>query len=338
MQILESLKMALNSIKSNKLRAILTLIGISIGLFSIIIVMTAISAIQSSVEDVFNSIGTTNFIIQKMPAVRMGGPGSFHMYRNRKDLTIEEGEKLKKMTSLPAAVGIALYRGSRTVRYENESTNPNVTLMGANMDEMLTSDLTVAEGRGFNNQDIEYGRNVCVLGYDVADKLFKSIYPVGQEIKIENMNLEVIGVFEKQGSILGQGQDNFAMIPLSYYKKIYGDRRSGTYTIAARSKDLMQKTMDEVIGALRVIRKVPPGEENDFEIITNDQLIEQFNDITKYFKLGAAVIAFIALAAAGVGIMNIMRVSVTERNWDSESYRCKKSYYPITICCRVNSP
>jgi len=313
MQILESIVMALNSIRANKLRAILTLLGISIGLFSIIIVMTAISAIQNSVEEVFNSIGTTNFIIQKMPAVRMGGPGSHRKYRNRQDLTIEQGEKLKEMTSLPVAVGIALYKSSRVVKYENESTNPNVTLMGANLDEIITSNLTVEEGRGFSSQDMEYGRNVCILGIDVADKIFKSVYPVGQNVKVDNMNLEVIGVFERQGSILGQGQDNFFMIPLSYYKKHYGDRSSGVFTIAAPNEEFMERTTDEVVGALRTIRKVPVGEENDFEIVTNDQLIEQFNDITKYFKLGAAVIAFIGLAAAGVGIMNIMLVSVTER-------------------------
>ncbi len=313
MQVIESTRMALQSLKSNKLRAALTLLGNAVGLFSIIIVMTAIGAIQQSVEDLFNSIGTSNFIIQKMPAVRIGGHGTWRKYRNRKDLTIEQGNKLREMTSLPAAIGISLSRSSRVVKYGNEATNPNVSVTGVNLDEIITMDLSVEDGRGLSKQDIEYAKNVCVLGKDVADKIFKALYPVGQIVKVDNKNLEVIGVYEKQGSILGSGQDNFVVIPLSLYEKFYGDGSSAGYTIKASSEDLMERTIDEVIGALRTIRKVPVVEDNDFEIITNDQLIEQFNDITKYFKLGAAVIAFIALLAAGVGIMNIMLVSVTER-------------------------
>ncbi|MBS3944332.1 MAG: FtsX-like permease family protein, partial [Melioribacter sp.] len=124
---------------------------------------------------------------------------------------------------------------------------------------------------------------------------------------------EIIGVFAKRGSVLGQSQDNFICVPLSVFEKHFGSDRSAVFFIMSKDKQLINDTMDEVIGALRKIRKVEAGQENDFEIITNEQLIEQFNDITKYFKLGAGVVAFIALLAAGIGIMNIMLVSVTER-------------------------
>ena len=313
MQLLESIIMAFDSLKNNKLRSILTLLGITIGLFSIIIVMTSIGAIQQSFEDLFNSIGTNNFIVQKMPAVRMGGHSTWHLYRNREDLTIEQGERLRELTTLPISIGISLTRGGRTVKYGNETTNPNVSVYGANLDEFISNDLEIAEGRGLNNQDMIYAKNVCVMGQDVVNKIFTNVYPIGQSIRVEKMNLEVVGVFAKKGSVLGSGQDNFIAIPLSVYKKYYGDHHSASYTITAPSKELFVKTQDEVIGALRTIRKVEAGKENDFEIITNDQLIDQFNDLTKYFKMGAAGIAFIALLAAGVGIMNIMLVSVTER-------------------------
>jgi len=125
--------------------------------------------------------------------------------------------------------------------------------------------------------------------------------------------MEVVGTIQKIGSILGQDQDNFIAIPLSTFKRVYGDRSSATITVMSESEEVLEQTKSEVIGALRTIRKVPPGEDNDFEIVTNDQLITQFNDLTKYFKLGAGIIAFIALLAAGIGIMNIMLVSVTER-------------------------
>lgn len=312
MLILETIKLALVSLTTSRLRSFLTLIGIAVGLFSIIIVMTAIGAIQSSVEEAFNSIGTTNFIIQKYPALNIGGHNR-SLYRNRKDLTIAEGEKLRAMTTLPAAVGISVDRGGRIVKYGNLKTNPEISLAGVNLDEILANDYTVSEGRGLSKADIDFVRPVCVIGSGIAEKLFINIYPVGQEIKVDGLVLQVIGVFEKKGSILGQSQDNFMVIPITLYEKEYGKNSHAGYTIMARSPALIQATMDEVTGALRKIRKVEPSKPNDFEIITNDQLIEQFNDLTKYFKLGAAVVAFIALLAAGIGIMNIMLVTVTER-------------------------
>lgn len=311
MQIFESIKLAFNSIRASKLRSVLTLLGIAVGLFSIIIVMTAISAIQQSVVDAFNQIGTNNFIVQKWPAIQMG-PHDRNR-RNRKNLTVKEGEKLKEITSLPSVIGISVSRGGRTIKYKNEKTNPNVAVVGVNFDFFIARDLKIAEGRNFTKADDEAAKEVAVIGADIAERLFKRIPPVGQTIRTENINAEVIGVFEKRGSILGQSQDNFMCVPLSVFERSFGTERSANFVVMAKSKEQVQETMDEVIGAMRKIRKVAPGAENDFEIVTNEQLIEQFNDITKYFKIGAGVVAFIALLAAGIGIMNIMLVSVTER-------------------------
>jgi len=311
MQIFESIKLAFNSIRASKLRSILTLLGIAVGLFSIIIVMTAISAIQQSVVDAFNQIGTNNFIVQKWPAIQMGPHDRTR--RNRKNLTIKEGEKLIELTSLPSVIGISVNRGGRTIKYKNEKTNPNVSIVGANYDFFIARDLKIADGRNFTKADDETSREVAVIGSDIAERLFKRIPPIGQTIKTENINAEVIGVFEKRGSVLGQSQDNFICIPLSVFEKTFGTERSANFVVMSKSKELVDETIEEVIGAMRKIRKVPAGSENDFEIVTNEQLIEQFNGITKYFKIGAGVVAFIALLAAGIGIMNIMLVSVTER-------------------------
>ncbi len=312
MQVFESIKLAYNSIRTSKLRSILTLLGIAVGLFSIIIVMTAITAIQKSVEDVFNSIGSNNFAIQKWD-VQMGGGPHRHELRNRKNLTIKEGKKLREITTLPAAIGISVAKGNRTIRFRNEKTNPNIYLVGASYEYFIAYDLKLAQGRSFTKADDESDKLTAIIGSDVVDALFKQINPLGQEIKIEGQNFEVVGVFEKRGSVLGQSRDGFVAIPLKAFEKFYGSERSANFVIMARDKSLLNQTMDEVIGALRNIRKVKPGQENDFGIVTNEQLISQFNDFTKYVKLGAAVVAFIALLAAGIGIMNIMLVSVTER-------------------------
>lgn len=311
-QIYESIIMALNSLRSNKTRSVLTLVGIAIGLFSIIIVMTAISAIQGTFEDAFNEIGTNNIIVQKYPAIQTGH-GQWMKYRNRKDLSVAQGEKLKEMTTLPVSVGISLGQGSRMVKYYKEATNPNVYLVGVNNDEFISSSYVIEDGRGFSNQDMQYSRNVCAIGNDIAKKLFKTVDPIGQKVTVDNMRLEVIGRFKEKGSVLGQSQDNFIVIPLTVYTKYYGDNSSAEFNIQAPDNKQYQATMDQVIGALRTIRKVAPGADNDFEIVTNSQLLSQFNDITKYFRVGAGVVAFIALIAAGIGIMNIMLVSVTER-------------------------
>lgn len=313
MQVYESIKLAYNSIRGSKLRSILTLLGIAVGLFSIIIVMTAISAVQKSVEDTFNKIGTNNFVVQKWPAIQLGGPHRMRQYRNRKDLTVKDGEKLREMTSLPSAVGIGLSKGNITVKYNGEKTNPDVALAGTNFDYFIALDLKISEGRNFSKSDDDYSKPVAVLGPDVVDKLFNNADPIGRAIRIDKYSFEVIGVFERRGSILGRSQDNFICVPLSVFQKHFGTERSAYFFVMAPNKNLIEETMDEVIGAMRKIRKVEPGRENDFEIVTNEQLIEQFNDITKYFKLGAGVVAFIALLAAGIGIMNIMLVSVTER-------------------------
>ena len=313
MLLFESIKLAFNSIRASKLRSILTLLGIAVGLFSIIIVMTAISAIQSSIETTFNSIGTNNFIIQKWPAIQMGNPHRRRELRNRENLTVKQGEKLREITKLPVAIGISIGRGGRTIKFRNEKTNPNVSVAGVTYDYFMARDLKVVEGRNFTRSDDEGNKPYAVIGADIVDALFKNIDPIGQIIKVDNFNLEVIGVFEKKGSILGQSQDNFVCIPISVFEKYFGSERSASFIVMCKNKESISETMDEVIGALRKIRKVPAGQDNDFEIVTNEQLIEQFNDLTKYFKLGAAVVAFIALLAAGVGIMNIMLVSVTER-------------------------
>jgi putative ABC transport system permease protein len=196
-QLYESIIMALNSLRSNKTRSALTLLGIAIGLFSIIIVMTAISAIQGSFEEAFNEIGTNNIIIQKYPAIQTGH-GDRMKYRNRKDLSVAQGEKLREMTTLPSAVGISLGKGSRTVKYNKEATNPNVYLVGVNNDEFVTSSYIIEDGRGFSRQDMSYSRNVCVVGNDIVKKLFKAIDPIGQKVTVDNMRLEVIGRFKEK--------------------------------------------------------------------------------------------------------------------------------------------
>lgn len=315
MNIKESFFSALNSIRANKLRASLTLLGIVIGVFSIIGVMTLLDALQKGIDSGLSQLGTSTFQVQKWPATFVSGPGKWRKYEKRKPITIEEGYRLKELAVLPKYVGLEDWSGGKTVKYGSGQTNPNFQMGGVTTEFLPANNHTLSEGRFFTEEEVKSTRNVAVVGMEVVDKLFPLTSPLDKEIEIDGNRFTVIGVLTAKGENLGQSQDNIVLVPLYTMDKIYGARkdRSLNITVSAYSKAQLDETQEEVIGLMRQIRKVPPGEENDFEIWSNESLVREANNFTIYFKYGAGVISFISLIAAGIGIMNIMLVTVTER-------------------------
>lgn len=314
MNFLEIFRVSFQSLSSNKLRSALTILGIIVGIFSIIAVSTVISMLQSSIEDGISFFGKNTFNIQKWPAVRTGGHSEWAKYRNRKNITLEDYEDLKDKLSGAVSVAAESNRWGRVVKFESEKTNPNVSLRGVTPEAFITRDWNVEQGRAFNQQDVKSASRVVILGQDLVRTLFKNIPPIGQEIRVDEFKLKVIGVLEKQGDIFGQSLDNFAIIPISTFNSFYGHRRrSVSISVMARDNESYDDLIMKAEGFMRLVRKVPPGEENDFEIVSNESILGQINDITFNVRIGAFAIAAIALLAAGVGIMNIMLVSVTER-------------------------
>ncbi len=313
MQIQESFKMAVNAIKVNKLRSSLTLLGIGVGVFSIIGVMTAMGVLQNAIENGLSQLGTNTFQIQKYPAINFHGPRERNKYRNRKDITYDEGLRFIRRMPNVKAIGLEDGFGSKQVVFNGEKTNPDVHIMGETPGGFSTNNITIKDGRIFTNDEVESADAVCVLGNSVVEKIFPHTYPVGEFVKINGERFRVIGTTEKQGSVLGGNQDNFVAIPLTTGMNLYGKDRSIDIMVQSLSQDDYEATMDLSRAVLRVIRQVPPGADDDFEIFSNDTMIKQFNDITFMVKIGTVGIACIALIAAGVGIMNIMLVSVTER-------------------------
>lgn len=315
MNIIEAFISALNSIRANKLRASLTLLGIIIGVFSIIGVMTLLDALQKGIDSGLSQLGTSTFQIQKWPSLMVGGPGRMRQYEKRKPITIDEGYRLKDMAVLPKYVGLEDWSGGKTIKYGKEQTNPNFQLGGVTTVFLPANNYSLSEGRFFTEEEIQSTNNITVIGNDAAEKLFPFSSPLAKEIEIDGNRFTVIGVLSPKGESLGQSMDNLALVPILTMDKIYGARkdRSINITVTAPSKAQFDETMEEVIGLMRQIRKVPPGEENDFEIWSNESLIKETNNFTVYFKYGAGVISFISLIAAGIGIMNIMLVTVTER-------------------------
>ncbi len=306
--------MTLDAIRENKLRSILTLLGISIGVFSVIGVMTAIRTLESSIESGLNVFGTNTFTIQKWPAINIGGPRHNQKYRNRKNIDYQQYIELKKRAQLPLMVSVSEASSVHSVKYRDKSINKSVTLSGGDEGTLRSFNTFIGDGRNLLDTDVAFSRNVCVLGMDVVDRLFPYEDPLGKTIQINGLDYRVVGVAERKGTAFGQSQDNYILIPISTYLQRYADRWTTlSITVEAPSEALYNKTMDEAVGILRMIRKVPPGEDNDFEVISNAELMDTFGQFTGGVKLFAFVISVIALVVAGIGIMNIMLVSVTER-------------------------
>jgi len=311
---METLKVALSSLHANRLRSSLTILGIIVGIFSIIAISTIIEMLQTSIEQGLSQLGQNTFQIQKMPAIRTGGGEERAKLRNRRDITLEEYYQLNDKIENTVSVGAEQWGFGKVLKYNSKETNPNVSVSGVTPEALPNNKWIVEYGRGINNQDVLRSERNIVLGYDVAKTLFDYIDPIGQEIKIDGNKLKVIGVLENEGEFFGQSRGNFAIMPITTYQSFYGKRsRSINITVDAPDRESYEDVIERAEGYFRTIRKVPPGEENDFEIWSNQSMLTQINDITAGARIGAFVVAAIALLAAGIGIMNIMLVSVTER-------------------------
>ncbi len=315
MNLKESILSALNSIRGNKLRASLTLLGIIIGVFSIIGVMTLLNALENGLDSGLSQLGTNTFQVQKYPALQFGGPGARRKFEKRKDITLEQAMRLKEIAVNYKYIGLEDWNLAKVVKSNKYQTNPNTQFGGVTTEFIYSNNYTIALGRWFSDQDIQSERYICVLGTDVTDKIFPNINPVGQDVEVDGNKFNVIGVFESKGQSLGQSQDAVMVVPILTMERIYGARQNHSIniTVTSTNKETYNSTMEEIIGLMRQIRKVPPGEDNDFDIWSNESLISQTASFTQYFKYGAGVISFISLIAAGIGIMNIMLVTVTER-------------------------
>lgn len=310
----ELIKIAISTLRSNKLRASLTLSGIIIGVFSIIAIMTLLNALQAGIEGGLSELGSNTFQVQKFPAIQVGGPGHRSKYRNRPDITYNQGLRLMEKATIYKDISLEDYIYNKTFKSSVDATNPNHYLGGVLPEYLNCNNRAIQFGRFITQVDMINNSRVAVIGMDVVDKIFPNVNPIGQKMRIDNNEFEIIGVFEKKGEGFGQSNDNFALIPITTMQQIYGtNNRSLNIAIQAESKESYPETLENIVSVMRSIRKDKPGEDNSFEIFSNESLITQVNSFTKYFKYGAGFISFIAMLAAGVGIMNIMLVSVTER-------------------------
>ena len=321
MRLRETLPMALEAIRANKLRSILTLVGIVAGVASIIAVMTGISVIQSTMEHELSVLGTQTFQVQKWPARGFGrGDFDWRKIQARPPISLEDAQAIRERVKSVDLVGSELWRFGSQAKFKGESTDPNLWVVGGDPQYAPNNTHLVGLGRNLSDEDVRVARRVAVIGYALADRLFPFIDPLDQEIKVDGRKYTVVGVFEEKKSSVGGNFDNYVLIPVTAWVRAYGMRdgdgnreRSVNVTVRAISPALLEEAIEETRMVLRAHRGVRPGDEDNFEIFTNDSQIKSFNQATLGVKLGAFVIGIIALVVAGIGIMNIMLVSVTER-------------------------
>jgi putative ABC transport system permease protein len=318
-RIPDLLFMSLGAIVGNKLRSVLTLVGIVAGVASIIAVMTAIAVVQSAMEREMSVLGAQVFQVQKWPA------GGFHSADERRramrrpPLTVANAEAIRAQVPTVDLVGSELWDFGYKVEYRGEETNANVSICGGTPEYPDNNTHYVGLGRNLSQMDVRSGRSVAVIGYAIGQKLFPFVDPVGKEIRLDGREYEVIGVFDEKKSAFGSNYDNYVLIPITAFLDTYGMvtrdgfSRSVNITVRAKSPELIRDAIEETRQVLRRERGVKPHEEDNFDFFNSESLITEFNQTTLKVKVAAFVIGIIALVVAGIGIMNIMLVSVTER-------------------------
>jgi putative ABC transport system permease protein len=310
---LDNLALALETLRGNPLRSLLTLLGIVIGASTVVAMMALVEGFRLKMNDDLAGLGAASFQVQKWPNMSFGHT-NWAKYAKRKDLTRDQGEALRSLPHVKA-VSVEAYHQGKTERIwtTERATKPNVTVAGGVPDYQYANAMTVADGRFLTDVDVALGRRVAFVYADVAGLLFPGESAVGKEIRIRQTPFTIIGVAEAHGSVLGQSQDAVVVVPLAAFDQVLGKTTNHNIAIQATSAEDQSKAQDEVIATLRRLRGLRGIEENDFEIYSNDSLQSGFNQLAAVVAAATFAVTALALVVGGIGIMNIMLVSVAER-------------------------
>ena len=310
----ENIKIAIQAIKNNLLRSILTILMIAIGIMALIGILTAIESIKGSISENFTSMGSNTFTIKNYGMnIRIGKDGE--KPRNYPPIKYRDAENFKNEYKFPSKVSISSWvAGAATVKYESYKSDPNIRVWGTDEDYLFTSGYELSEGRNFSLDEINFGRNVIIIGKEVKEKVFPNMSAVGRTITGGNKKIKVIGVLKEKGSAMGFDGDKTVLIPITYARQFFS-RSNQSYTISIMTNKIEE--LDPAIGAaisqFRNVRRLKPKEEDDFTIVKSDNLANMLIENIKYVTIAATLIGVITLIGAAIGLMNIMLVSVTER-------------------------
>ncbi len=313
LDLLESIKIAIGAIRANKGRGALTTLGIIIGIVAVILTMTAANGLQNTFRQSLSAVGSDVIYVSRMPWVMMN---DFFVYRNRPPLDLRQAYALEEKMTGRAIVNPSM-NDDRDLKYRSEVIE-GVTVFGTTEKYMMVSNVVPAEGRFVSPFDVMHKKRVCVIGSEIREGLFGDVNPLNKMMKIGRTDFRVIGVMEEQGgnSFDGPNFDRMVYTPISSYVKAFGGHRGRqevNVAVKASSQEAVEALEFEVIGEMRKIRKLKPAEDDDFAINTMDSLVGMFNNVMGVVVLIGTLITGISLFVGGIGVMNIMFVSVTER-------------------------
>jgi putative ABC transport system permease protein len=312
--IKESSLMALDTLRANKLRSALTILGVSVGVVTVIFMVSIIQGLNKAFADQIESLGSNTIFVSKFePSFgRPPSPEEIH----RKDLTMDDAEALRREAPSIAGVSPIHRMIAATMRYQEKQTDTPI-LFGVTPYYEFVHTQYVANGRFIGDIDMQDRSNVCVIGVDVKRALFPYEEAIAKEVRINGNPFRVIGVMEPLGNFFGQSRDNSIFVPITTFNKYYPDRPFPEVVffiiVRPQSRAFVKSAIDEITDILRRRRRVPPNEKNNFGISSQDSLLDVYNQLTGATALVLTAVSFVALMIGGIGVMNIMLVSVTER-------------------------
>ncbi len=309
-QFLESALIALAAIWTNKLRSFLTVLGNIVAVTSIIAVVSLIQGMNAYVTDaIITDVGADNFTIQRMPIIR--SEEDEERFRNNPRLTFDEAQAVRRFSDNIAAVAAQTQTRAR-MAYRNESLE-RVRVQGVSRDYLFFSTFDAERGRLISQLEIDRNRHVVLLGHQTADRLFGPADPLDKTISIAGRHFRVVGVSKNKGSIFGESQDEFAVIPLGTFQKMFGSRPNMEFLVKPRTPDVVRAAMDDATVAMRVERRLGPKDPDNFGMFTSDTLLNLYHTVTSgIFAVLVGVVA-LSLVVGGIVIMNIMLMVVSER-------------------------
>ena len=310
----ENVKVAMQSVKGNKLRTFLTAIIIAIGITALVGILTSIDAIEGSLNNTFSSMGANSFTIRNRGiGIRIGGSGQ--RPKRYKSIDYRQATAFKSNFDFPATISVNTFASfGGTAKYGNEKTNPNISVLGADENYLMSAGYKIASGRNFSQSDLEYGTSVVIIGYEIKTRLFPNADPINRTISIGNNKFRIVGLLAEKGSSVGFDGDKICVIPLLRAKQVM-TITNPSFTISVMSDDpaQMEYAIGEATALFRNVRNLKISDDNNFEITKSDAIAQTLVENLKFVRIGGIVIGTITLIGAAIALMNIMIVSVTER-------------------------
>lgn len=310
----ENLRISFKAIKSNRLRAVLTMCIIAFGIMALIGILTAIDAIKSSLTNQFTMMGANSFTITSR-GMNIQIMNSKYRAKNHSRISFREAQEFKNRFSEGAWVSVSFNAsGLSTVKYGSEETNPNVSLMGVDENNLIVSGYEVLKGRNFTEEEVQQNRRIVVIGSDIVKDLFPGdIDPLEKEIIVAGLQLRVVGILKSKGSSALTG-DRICFMPVTTARQYFSRPNiSFNITVMPMNPVNLEMMTGEAEAVFRVIRNLNPRDESDFNISKSDSILKMLLENIRYVTLAATIIGIVTLFGAAVGLMNIMLVSVTER-------------------------